>query len=213
MPLLLLLALEGTALAGNWAIITLSTVPDYAVAGTSLKLTFTVRQHGKTLLTGLRPSIRATTSTGLSAKFTASPGKSEGEYTALVTLPQSGEWTITLASGFHDSVLTLPAMKVIEAGSPPPTPFSPITRGVRLFAAKGCVGCHRHVEVNPQHVTDARLDLSGKRFPQDYLRKFLADPSIKPAEMPNLKLSNDEIEALASFINKLTMKTRGEEEK
>ena len=33
-----------------------------------------------------------------------------------------------------------------------------------------------------------------------------ADPSIKPAEMPNLKLKDDEIEALAAFINKLASK-------
>ena len=64
--------------------------------------------------------------------------------------------------------------------------------------------------MNPERVTDAKLDLTGKRFPQDYLKRFLADPSIKPAEMPNLKLKSDEIEALAAFINKLASKTREE---
>ncbi len=70
---------------------------------------------------------------------------------------------------------------------------------MRLFASKGCIGCHRHIEVNPEHQTDAKFDLTGKRFPQDYLKKFLADPSIKPAEMPNLKLKDDEIEAARGF--------------
>ena len=98
------------------------------------------------------------------------------------------------------------SLQVIAAGSPTPTPFSPGTRGMRLFAAKGCVGCHRHIEVNPERQTDAKFDLTGRRFPNDYLKKFLADPSIKPAEMPNLKLKDDEIEALAAFINKAAIK-------
>jgi len=78
--------------------------------------------------------------------------------------------------------------------------------GLRLFTAKGCVGCHRHLEVNPEHKTDTKFDLTGRRFQQDYLKKFLADPSIKPAEMPNLNLKQDEIEALAAFINKAVVK-------
>jgi hypothetical protein len=38
------------------------------------------------------------------------------------------------------------------------------------------------------------------------LRRFLADPGIKPAEMPKLSPKEDEIEALAAFINKGVMK-------
>src|SRR6058998_1295655 len=93
------------------------------------------------------------------------------------------------------------------SGTPPPTPFSPATQGVRLFASKGCIGCHRHIEVNPEATTEARLDLTGKRFPTDYLKTFLRDPSIKPAEMPNLNLTADEVEALAAFINKSAVKS------
>src|SRR5215469_14886398 len=99
LPLALLLVLTGTAIAGNWATITLTDFPDYAVAATPLRLTFTVRQHGRTLLPGLHPGIRATTASGLSAKASPVPGKSPGEYTALLTLPQAGEWTVTIASG------------------------------------------------------------------------------------------------------------------
>jgi hypothetical protein len=111
-------------------------------------------------------------------------------------------WTITITSGFNASAVTLPALKVIAPGTIAPLPFSPATRGVRLFAAKGCVSCHRHLEVNPEFKTDAKFDLTTKRFPPDYLKRFLADPSIKPAEMPNLNLMESEIEALAAFINK-----------
>ena len=205
--LALLVVMTGTAVAGGWAIVTLSDFPEYAVAGKTLKLTFAVRQHGVTLLSGLRPNVRATTPGGLTAKANAVPAKEKGEYTAELALPQPGNWTITVVSGFNDSQVTLPPLKVIEAGTAAPAAFSPSTRGVRLFASKGCVGCHRHIEVNPERVTDAKFDLTGKRFPQEYLKKFLADPSIKPAEMPNLNLKADEIDALAAFINKLVSKT------
>jgi cytochrome c553 len=200
------LILTGVALAGGWAIITLNEFPDYAVAGKPLNLTFAVRQHGVTLLPGLQPKVQATTTSGLQAKASVKPTANRGEYTTALTLPQPGEWTITISSGFNDSNVKLPALKIIEAGGAAPAAFSPATRGVRLFASKGCIGCHRHIEVNPERVTDPKFDLTGKRFPQDYLKKFLADPSIKPAEMPNLKLKDDEIEALAAFINKLASK-------
>jgi hypothetical protein len=204
----LLLLLAVVAIAGGWAIITLNEFPDYAVAGKPLDLTFSVRQHGVTLLPGLQPKVQATTTSGLQAKASVKPTANRGEYTTALTLPQPGEWTITISSGFNDNNLKLPALKVIEAGGAAPAAFSPSTRGVRLFASKGCGGCHRHIEVNPERVTDPKFDLTGKRFPQDYLKKFLADPSIKPVEMPNLKLKNDEIEALAAFINKLVSKQR-----
>jgi hypothetical protein len=202
----ILLAVVTTVFAGGWATITLNEFPDYAVAGKPLRLTFSVRQHGVTLLDGLQPAVVATSPSGVVAKIAANPGTTRGEYTAALNLSQPGEWTITIMSGFNGNATMLPPLMVIAASAAVPAPFSLATRGVRLFTAKGCTGCHRHLEVNPERMTDARFDLTGKRFPPDYLRKFLADPSIKPAEMPNLKLKEDEIEALATFINKGAMK-------
>ena len=207
LPLLALLAVVTAAYAGGWAIITLNDMPDYAVAGKPLNLTFTVRQHGVTLLSSLKPSVRATDAGGLVAKAAVVRTAKAGEYTAALTLPQPGEWTILINSGFNTSATTLPVLKVISPESPLPTPFSPNTRGARLFVAKGCVGCHRHGEINPERTPDPKFDLTGKRFPADYLKKFLADPSIKPAEMPKLNLKEDDIEALVAFINKSTLKT------
>ena len=203
----LILALAGALGAQDLPTITLSDFPEYAVAGTPLKLTFTARNQGEALLPGLRPTIQAMSNGGLVAKSNAIPGKDRGEYTATLTFSREGDWTITIASSVNGGILTLPPLKVITPGTAPPPPFSPNTRGLGLFATKGCVACHRHIEVNPGRTVDAKLDLTGKRFPQDYLRKFLADPGIKPADMPNLKLKNDEIEALAAFINKLVSKS------
>jgi hypothetical protein len=49
--------------------------------------------------------------------------------------------------------------------------------------------------------------LTGRRYPADYLAKFLADPPIaSPRQagslgMPNLQLKQPEIAALVAFIN------------
>lgn len=190
------------------SIVTLNDFPEYGVAGTPLKLTFTVRQQGMTPLAGLHPNVSATAAGGLTAKSRTVSGKAEGEYETTITLPQPGQWTITIVSGGNDGTLVLPPLKVITPGSAAPDyRFSPGTRGLRLFSSKGCVGCHRHIEINPQKSVDAKLDLTGKRYPQDYLKRFLADPGIKSQDMPNLKLKTDEIEALAAFINKLASKS------
>src|SRR6478735_6074946 len=130
----LMLTFSVVAFAGGWAIITLNEFPDYAVAGKPLNLTFSVRQHGVTLLAGLQPKVQATTTSGLMAKANVKPTANPGEYTTVLTLPQSGEWTIRISSGFNDNTVTLPALKVIGEGAAAPAPFSPPTRGVRLFA-------------------------------------------------------------------------------
>jgi mono/diheme cytochrome c family protein len=203
---LALSAFVSVALAGGWAVITLNDFPDSAVAGRPLDLTFSVRQHGQTLLTGLQPSVRAVAAAGNVVNGRVVATANRGEYTTSLALPEPGQWSITINSGFNDNAVTLPALKVFAAGLPAPEPFAPATQGVRLFTAKGCVGCHRHLEVNPERTTDTRFDLTGRRFPPDYLKKFLADPSIKTSDMPNMKLKDNEIEALAAFINKAVMK-------
>ena len=48
--------------AGGWSVITLADFPDYAMAGRPLTLTFSVRQHGQSLVSGLKPSVQASTS-------------------------------------------------------------------------------------------------------------------------------------------------------
>jgi hypothetical protein len=212
LTLLLSTAVAASSSAKDWGLVTLADMPEYIVAGTPLKVSFSVRQNGQALRSGLHPQLRATTESGLSAKANAVAGNSPGEYTASVNLPQPGEWTIVIAGGLGDSTLKLPVLKVIAPGSTVPVAFSPATRGVRLFASKGCVSCHRHVEVNPERTGDPQLDLSGKRFPPDELRKFLADPSRKAGDMPNLQLKSNEIDALIGFIDKLVYKTRGQEE-
>jgi mono/diheme cytochrome c family protein len=207
-PIASLFVIVTAAYAGGWAIVTLNHLPDYAVAEKALPLTFSVRQHGMTLLSGLKPTVRATSATGLKASAAVRPTANKGEYTASLIMPEAGEWTITIVNGFDSTPIVLPLLKVIAPDSPAPHAFAEGTRGGRLFVAKGCIGCHRHVEINPARQSSPALDLTGKRFPHDEFTRFLADPGIKQAEMPNLNLKQDEIAALAAFINKTSAKLK-----
>ncbi len=199
LPLVLsALLLLPTLALGGWAVITVEDLPDYVVAGQPLTLTFMVRQHGRTPLSGLSPRVEAT-SAGLEANAAAVAGDRTGRYQATLTLPQAGNWTITIHSGFMNSKTTLLPLPAVAAGSPPTLALPEPERGARLFVAKGCVTCHVQIAVGP--------DLSGKRFDPEFLRRFLADPSTLPPSagatfgMPNLSLKAAEIAALVAYLN------------
>jgi hypothetical protein len=220
-----LLSLVTVAYGGGREILTLKDFPDFAVAGKALNLTFTVRMPLEPLA-DLQPNIRATfcprpCTAGLAtnanvpvanARAKASAAAT-GEYTAVLMLPAPGDWVITIDTDLAGASV-LPPLKVILPGTQAPTPFSPSTRGLRLFSSKGCYACHFHEEVNGGRAYGP--DLTGKRFAPEYLKRFLADPSITPVPetvcsrsvcgppypMPNLNLKNDEIDDLIAFINK-----------
>jgi hypothetical protein len=135
-PLVAVFALVTAAYAGGWAIITVNYLPDYAVAGQPLTVTFSVRQHGKTLLSELHPRMEVTDPDRHTTKVAAMRTAAPGEYSARLTFPEPGDWRITIVSGFNTSTTTLPIMKVVASGSLPPPPFSPATRGARLFTSK-----------------------------------------------------------------------------
>jgi hypothetical protein len=89
--ILLLLLIPVPALAGGWAVITLDELPSGAMAGEPLTVGFTVRQHGRTLMTGLYPKVTAS----LGEENLVFPAEAEGEpghYTATLTLPTAGDW-------------------------------------------------------------------------------------------------------------------------
>ena len=184
------------AYAGGWSIITLREFPDSAIEGRPLNLTFTVRQHGVTLLTGLQPVVHAGAgSTDLKAAAKAT--KNPGEYSASIVLPSAGTWTVRIDGGFNPedktrvyNSVTMPPL-VVNRADTPGTPMSHETRGSRLFVSKGCVGCHAAGSDN---------DVTKKKLAGDYLRRFLADPSIRTVDMPNLALSDNEIGALVAFL-------------
>jgi hypothetical protein len=209
-----LLCIGSVAFAGGWSLVTVKDFPDFAIAGKALNLTFKAWVPSEEPLVGLQPGIRATNANGRAIKAKAKPAGDTGEYVATLIFPEPGDWVMTFDTEYPGAA-TMPPLKVIASRAPTPATLSPAARGLRLFTAKGCNGCHLHEEV------EGRLygpDLTGKRFPPEYLRRFLADPSITPVPdlicskdglscgspyaMPNLNLKNEEIDALVAFINK-----------
>lgn len=212
LPALLLLAPLG-ALAGGWAVVTVDQLPEYLVAGKQATLGFMVRQHGVTPLKGVHPTLEARTGSR-SAQGSVAPGKGDGQYVATFTLPEPGDWTLTIHSGLGSSKLTLLAVKVIEPGSSAPIALAAAELGRHLFVAKGCVGCHVRAEGNVGEGAEIGPSLTGKRYAPDYLQRFLTNPAMadRPRSgsfvMPNLNLRQTEIAALVAFLNADTRATR-----
>jgi hypothetical protein len=207
-PLARVLPLSATLLVaaswGGWAVITVDDVPDAVVRGMPVTLTFTVRQHGHTLLDNLRPSIDAMAK-GNHIRADAVPAGGKGRYSSTFTIPDTGQWRLTINSGFGSSHVDLDPIAVIGAGQSSPA-YAAAERGRRLFVAKGCVTCHMHGDVAGSGVVQVGPELTALRLPADFLQKFLADPSILPVAqqtnggMPNLDLKPAEITALVAFL-------------
>ena len=181
--------------AGGWAVITVEDLPDVAEAGTPVVMTYTVRQHGVTLLAGLEGRVEAATARE-SARGSIRPAAQTGRYVASMTFPSAGEWSITIRSGFGNSNLTLMPLTVVAAGGSLTRPMTDASRGKQLFVSKGCVTCHAQIDVGPK--------LEGRRFDATDLSSFLANPrppqAGKPA-MPNLGLQQKEIASLVDYLN------------
>lgn len=201
------LAFTGLAAArfGGWAIISIDSIPEHGTVGRPVVFDFTVRQHGDNLLEGLQPTLVAKSGSDV-VTGRAWETSSTGVYRASIDLPESGDWAMTIQSGFGPSELKLLPLKVVGAMDRVAA-MQPAERGRQLFAAKGCVSCHVHrsVGITP-FMKDVAPDLSDKRFAAEYLQKFLANPSIKPkspnmTEMPNMRLRPGEIASLVAFIN------------
>jgi hypothetical protein len=191
-----------TVSAGGWVVITVQDLPDHAVVGQPLTLTYAVRQHGNKLTGGLTGRIEARSKDQL-VEARAMATAEHGYYSATLTLPASGNWNIGIDSGFggnfDSSRLVLPA---IAGGDSRPT-LPDADRGQRLFAAKGCAMCHAHPAIESEGVAAAPA-LGAKRYQAEFLKQFLAHPPKgKPDqfEMPDLGLRETEIASLVAFIN------------
>jgi hypothetical protein len=185
-------------------VVTIDDVPDHMVAGRPLPIVYAVRQHGVGLTPGLSGFVEAKDAQGtvLIHQAVGVPTREPGYYTATVTLPTPGMWTLTVVSGFFGGQSVPIPVDVIAATSPVP-PVLAAERGRRLFAAKGCVTCHAHSAVPAP--PGFAPNLSAPRLAPAFLQAFLADPSIKPrtmpnAQMPDLDLADGEITALVAFL-------------
>jgi cytochrome c oxidase subunit II len=105
-------------------------------------------------------------------------------------------------------LLVLASCGVASSVAPPtatPTTLAVAQQGEALFLNKGCVTCHRHDGLQrPFTSFEQGPELTSYSATPDFLRQWLADPAtVRPnTEMPNLKLSASEIEALIAFLNR-----------
>ena len=193
---------------GGWAVVTVEKVPDHWTVGKPLQLAFQVRQHGTHHMEGLHPVVQAT-SGSRTIKAVTWEFREDGVtgYRARLNFPQSGDWQVTINSGFGKSRAVLLPWRVVDSTAPALADFPEAERGRRLFAAKGCVTCHVHKAVDVEgELQRFGPDLTTRRFPADYLAKFLANPSIKPTaagmmQMPDPQLRDKDIAPLVAFIN------------
>lgn len=81
------------AQAGGWAVITLDELPTEIAAGQAFSIGFTVRQHGQTLRSDLKPIVRFDRAAGQeSFQVTAQRQGAEGHYVAEIKFPSAGQW-------------------------------------------------------------------------------------------------------------------------
>ena len=207
LPVVLVLPLAAFAF-GGWAIVSVEDLPEHAVVGQPVNLSFAVRQHGVSLLGGLEAKVHARSN--LSSFET--PAKAHrfpktGYYNAPITFPKAGDWTLTIESGFMRKRTTLLPIRVVDAGSKPLAKMTEVERGQRLFVAKDCVSCHVHDRAGRPSDYSMGPELTDRSFAPDYLSKYLENPSAvrKPAPnkmaMPSLELKPAEIASLVAFIN------------
>jgi hypothetical protein len=104
------LVCAGTALAGGWATVKLSSTPKGLAAGEPWVVEITVLQHGLATqpLCCLRPTVtirrvagaRSTSAALESRTFTAKPTSRTGRYRARVVFPRAGTWRYEVYDGF-----------------------------------------------------------------------------------------------------------------
>lgn len=191
--------------AGGWAVITVQHLPEQIVAGEPVTLAYVVRQHGVHALGGLSGRVTARGG-GRAIVVEAVADKQQGHYTAALTFPNAGEWSIIIDSGFAGrGTLELLPLKVTGRTERAVT-LSAEQRGQQLFVAKGCATCHR---VDGKELPGALLQgpaLVPQKYQAEYLAQVLANPALIPRSpaygfrMPDLSLQKPEIAALVSFI-------------
>lgn len=199
----LLLLTAGAATTGGWAVVTVTDLPEYVTVGEPFRIEYTVRQHGATVLADLAGSVVAASG----ERETKGPLTSaNGRYAAVLTVPTTGAWAISINSGFLASNVKLDPIIAIVPGAQAPPSSTPSERGRHLFVAKGCGTCHVYPGVANSGLVPVGPEITPGRLAADYIARVLADPTtavIPPGAsfaMPKLELKPAEITALVAFL-------------
>lgn len=106
-------------LAGGWAVLTLTELPQEVVAERPFDIQFAVRQHGKHLLPGLSPTVTAVhVESGTQVSMHTTEDTEPGFYRATLTLPLAGAWQWTIKA--FTAEYTMPPLTVQAAGTASP---------------------------------------------------------------------------------------------
>ena len=202
------------ASAGGWAVATVDELPADVVRGEELVIHFTMRQHGVQLTNWGEVFLTFThVSSHREITVSASADPETWKYTARVTFPQEGLWRWTAGDGIPQPMGTIsvaPSMKSLDSWVQAESKTG-LDTGRQLFLAKGCAVCHSHPYVADLRAEtlgelasfNAGPDLSDYAAVPEYLALWLADPrSVRSdAQMPDLGLDDDEIQALIEFLS------------
>lgn len=151
-----LLALPRAALAGGWSVVTLDRMPDNVQAGAPFTIGFVVRQHGKTPMADLSPTITLVKQSGAQTQdrvqaaapatgdngrvtVTARPDGDVGHYAATITLPSAGAWTWTI-----DAFGPVAEMSPLTVSAAP----AQINQGERATATQAIAARNRAVSLS-----------------------------------------------------------------
>ena len=125
------LVLAGTAVAGGWATVKLSSRPTGLAAGETWVVDITVLQHGVTPLPGVKPTLTirkvqrtlsaAPTGNPVARTFSTRATGRTGVYRARVVFPSAGTWRYEVYDGFtqYGGARThrFAAVKIARAGT------------------------------------------------------------------------------------------------
>jgi cbb3-type cytochrome c oxidase subunit III len=186
---------------GGWAVVTVKDLPEYFVAGQQYTLEFQVRQHGHTLLSGLRPELVIAPPAAREVVIPAVARSAEGTYAVTFTAPAAGDVRLTIRSGFGNNELRLYPQTVVAAGSSRP-PLAARDRGQMLFVAKGCNTCHANSDLTnrPENqVITVGPELGARHLAREYVVQKMKNPASQV--MPDLGLSDADVAAIAVFLS------------
>lgn len=129
------LGLASTALAGGWAQVTVPNLPADPPAGDETVIDLTVLQHGVTAVSWSRLTVVATnTATDEAIAAVAKATGPDGHYTATITFPSEGEWTLSFMSPdlIMDGTATLNVAAALVVAPPAVRQATP-TAGASAF--------------------------------------------------------------------------------
>jgi len=191
----------GFVAMGGWAVVTVKDLPEYFVAGQQYTIEFQVRQHGRTLLSGLRPELVIERAATRDVVIPAVARSAEGTYAVTFTAPAAGQVQFTIRSGFGNSQLRLYPQTVAAAGGSRPA-MAARDRGQMLFVAKGCNTCHVNSDLTDRPANlaiTAGPELGGRHLAREYVVQKMKNPASQ--NMPDLGLTDAEAAAIAVFLS------------